>query len=72
MTLCERELLQIFSQELPKGRRMVHDLLPMHRLLVRPCELLEFLGDLLQFGRHFPPATLSFVQADALGLLGIE
>jgi hypothetical protein len=46
--------------------------LPMHRLLLRLCELLEFLGDLLQFGRHFPPPTLSFVQADDLGLIGIE
>ena len=72
LTLFERELLQIFPQELPKGLRMVHDLLPRHRLLVRPCELLEFLGDLLPCGRHFPPATLSFVQADDLGLIGIE
>src|SRR6266568_6582211 len=58
LTLFERELIQIFPQELPKGLRMVHDLLPMHRLPLRLCELLEFLGDLLQFGRHFPPATL--------------
>jgi hypothetical protein len=72
LTLFERELIQIFPQELPKGLRMVHDLLPMHRLLLCLCELLEFLDDLLQFGRHFPPATLSCVQADDLGLIGIE
>jgi hypothetical protein len=72
LTLFERELIQIFPQELPKGLRMVHDLWPMHRLLVRPCELLEFLGDLWPCGRHVPLATLSFVQADDLGLRGIE
>ena len=72
LTLVKRELIQIFPQELPKGLRMVHDLLPRHRLLVRPCELLEFLGDLWQCGRHFSPATLSCVQADDLGLIGIE
>src|SRR5713101_3629507 len=39
LTLFERELIQIFPQELPKGLCMVHDLLPMHLLLfgLRPC-----------------------------------
>ncbi len=72
LTLCNRELIQIVPQELPQGLRMVHDLWPMHRLLGRPCELLEILGDLLPCGRHVPPATLSCVQADDLGLIGIE
>jgi hypothetical protein len=72
LTLVTRELIPIFPQELPKGRRMVHDLVPMHRLLVRPCARLEILGDLWQCGRHFSPATLSCVQADDLGLIGIE
>jgi hypothetical protein len=72
LTLFKRELSQIFPQELPKGLRMVHHLLPMHRLLVRPCARLAILGDRLQCGRHFPPATLSCVQADDLGLIGIE
>jgi len=72
LTLFERELIQMLAQELPKGVRMVQDLLPLHRLLLRPEELLEVLRDLLPCGRHFPPPTLSCVQADDLGLIGIE
>src|SRR5690348_11092329 len=63
LTLFERELIQIVPQELPKGLRLVHDLVPMPRLRVRLCELLEFLGDLWQCGRQVPPGTLSCVQA---------
>lgn len=58
MTLFEPQLIELLAQELPKGVRMVHDLLPMHRLLLCLRELLEFLRDLVQFGRHFLPATL--------------
>jgi hypothetical protein len=72
LTLFEPQLIELLAQELPKGVRMVHDLLPMHRLLWCLRELLEFLRDLVQCGRHFLPATLSFVQADNLGLIGIK
>ena len=36
LTLFERELIQMLTQEVPQGVRMVHDLLPMPRLLLRP------------------------------------
>ena len=72
LTLFERELIPICPQEVPKGLRLVHDLVPRPRRLVRLCERLEFLGDLWPCGRHVPPATLSCVQAAALALRGIE
>ena len=54
----KRQLIHVRSQELPKGVRMLHDLLPLQRLLLGRQELLEFLGDLVQFGRHFAPPSL--------------
>jgi len=47
LSLCEGKLIQILPQELPKGLRVLYDLLPLQRLLLGREELLEFLGDLV-------------------------
>ena len=72
LTRFERELLARLPQELPKGVGLVHDLWPMPRLLLSPGALRECLSDVLPCGRHVPPSTLSCIQADDRGLLGIE
>ena len=46
LSLFKCELVQILPQELPKGLRVLHHLLPLQRLLLGREELLEFLGDL--------------------------
>jgi hypothetical protein len=58
LPLFKRELIHVRSQELSKGVCMLHDLLPMHRLVLGREELLALLGDLLQCGRHFSPPSL--------------
>ena len=47
LSLFEGELIQTLPQELPKGLRVLYDLLPLQRLLLGREELLEFLGDLV-------------------------
>src|SRR5712691_5106887 len=46
LSLFEGELIQTLPQELPKGLRVLDDLLPLQRLLLGREALLEFLGDL--------------------------
>ena len=71
--LCfKRELFQVLTEQLAKGRRIVDHLLPMDTLLARLCSLLTFLLDLLHGGSEFLSPCLKFMQGNNIGLIGIE
>jgi hypothetical protein len=72
LALFKGEQSQIFSQELPKGLGVLDDLAPMDGLLLGPGNLLPLLLDLRHLGTEGPSPTLSFLQADDLGLIRVE
>jgi hypothetical protein len=37
LAFLKRTLLQVIAQQLPKGVRVINDLLPMPRLFLNPC-----------------------------------
>ena len=52
------ELVQVVTQQVPKGFGMLNDLLPMPRLLLRAGSWLAFLLDLLHLRGEFQPPCL--------------
>jgi hypothetical protein len=66
------ELVQIGSQQPPKGFGVLNDLLPVSRPLLDAGSWLAFLLDLLELGRQFQAPTLSCTEANNLGLIGIQ
>jgi hypothetical protein len=67
-----REPVQIVPQQPPKGFGVINGLLPMPRLLLRASSWLTCLLDLLELGSQLQPPTLSFAQANNLGLIGVK
>ena len=66
------ERLQIRPQELPKGLRVLDDLLPMHLLLLGAGEALPLLLELAQLARDRLPPTAQRLQADDIVLIRIH
>jgi hypothetical protein len=72
LAFVKGEPVQVVAQQMPKGVGVLNDLLPMPRLLLGKSSLLPFLLDLFSFGNEFPPSTVQLIEADDLGLIGIE
>jgi hypothetical protein len=72
LALFTRELVQIVTQQEPKGCGMLHDLWPMPRLLLGAGSWLACLLDLLYLCGEFQPSRLSCAQTDHLGLIRVK
>jgi hypothetical protein len=72
LALFKRELVQIVTQQAPKGFGMRNDLLPRPRLLLGAGSWLAFLLDLLPLCGEFQPPRLSCAETDNLGLIRVQ
>jgi hypothetical protein len=72
LALCNRELVQLVSQQVPSGVGMRNAPLPRPRLWLGAGSWLALLLDLLPVGAAFPPPSLSCAQTDDLGLIRVQ
>ena len=72
LAFLKRELVHIGPKQLPKGLGMGENLLPRHGLLLGVGSRLPFLLDVQHLRGQFPSPIVPCLQADDLGLRGLE